>query len=130
MVDQGNHRTGAPNVLGPDLFEVWDGIPFLRQPERNHNIEREITNLLDRRHIAMWSVVVTHDSSTLPRHLPAAWAPSRTRTLMFFSRVYRVNLIAFISSAAASVPAISLNLNDSWVKGFSRFFSLIEQSLH
>lgn len=69
MVDQGNHRTGAPNVLGPDLFEVWDGIPFLRQPERNHK-HREITNLLDRRHIAMWSVSSGHtwfiDSAKTP----------------------------------------------------------------
>ena len=31
---------------------------------------------------------------------------------MFFSRVYRVNLTAFISSGAASVPTISSNVTD------------------
>jgi len=33
MVDQGNHRLVAPNEPVPALFQIWNAIPFLRQPE-------------------------------------------------------------------------------------------------
>lgn len=36
MVDQGNHRLVAPNKPVPALFQKWNGVPFLRQPDSNN----------------------------------------------------------------------------------------------
>lgn len=36
MVDQGNDRLVAPNKPVPALFQKWNGVPFLRQPDSNN----------------------------------------------------------------------------------------------